>query len=263
MSYIGNPSPYWCTDPRIPNQTAGMIRDMIGNTPDEPKHVHAMPCSPLPVASPWAYGQERRRLLSCMLLPFPWLPADMWLRRPGEPLAAWQTRLLIGMDVLDLIGTDNNGDAEYKPVDGIPDDSETVSAMIAAFDGDGSSILFDEIRDNMLEKAKQAWPDGYPLAMLMDTSREIAIRSMIASPVMCAHNAVTLASDGHAGEAVELIKATGKTYGALFDPENMTPDGVSAWVKANTGRVDALATLLVDAGLESRENMGMITEALA
>lgn len=265
MSYIVNPSPYWCADPRIPDRAADAIRRILHDpqdTADAKRTVHAMPCSPLPVASPDAYGQERRRLLSCMLLPFPWLPADMWMRRPGEPLAAWQTRLLIGMDVLGLIGADGNGDAEYKPVDGIPDDSDTVSTTIAAFDGDGESPLFDAIRDRMLDRAKQAWPDGYPLAMLMDTSRTLAALSMIASPVLAAHNAVQYAADGHADEAVELLKATRDAYGPLFDPESMTPDGVRAWRDANLGRVDRLADMLTGTGLETRENMDTVMEAL-
>lgn len=265
MSYIGNPSPYWCADPRIPDRAADAIRRILHDpqdTADAKRTVHAMPCSPLPVACPDAYGQERRRLLSCMLLPFPWLPADMWMRRPGEPRAAWQTRLLVGMDVLGLIGTDGNGDAEYRPVDGIPDDSDTVSATIAAFDGDGESPLFDAIRDRMLDRAKQAWPDGYPLAMLMDTSRTLAALSMIASPVLAAHNAVQYAANGHAAEAVELLKATRDAYGPLFDPESMTPDGVRAWRDANLNKVERLADMLTGTGLETRENMDTVMEAL-
>lgn len=265
MSYIVNPGPYWCADPRIPARTADAIRRVLHDprdAEDAERTVYAMPCSPLPVASPDAYGQERRRLLGCMLLPFPWLPADMWMRRPGEPLAAWQTRLLIGMDVLGLIGADGNGDAEYRPVDGVGDDPETVTGIITAFDGDGESPLFDEIRGRMLDRAKQAWPDGYPLAMLMDTSRTLAVLSMIASPVLAAHNAVQYAADGHAAEAVELLKATRDAYGPLFDPESMTPDGVRAWRDANLGHVRRLADMLVNTGLETRENMDTVMEAL-
>lgn len=263
MSYIGNPSPYWCADPRMPDRAAGEIRDLIGNTPDEPPHVHAMPCSPMPVACPCAYGQERHRKLGCMLLPFPWLPADMWMRRPGEPLAGWQTRVLIGMDALGLIDSTEQGRIVYTPMEGIPDDPDVVSAMLASFDGDGTSREADAIRDRMLDKAKQAWPDGYPLAMLMDTSRTIAALGMIASPVLAAHNAVQYAADGQAGEAVELLKATRDAYGpALFDPESMTPDGVRAWRDRNLSKVERLLDALVGAGLEPAEGKREIMEAL-
>lgn len=262
MSYIANPSPYWCTDPRIPERAAGMIRDLIDGGDGEHPHVYAMPASPLPVASPWAYGQERHRRLTCMLLPFPWLPADMWMRRPGEPLAAWQTRLLIGMDVLGLIGDDGNGDAAYEPIDGIPDDGERVTAMITAFDGDGRSEEADGIRGRILDKAKQAWPDGYPLAMLMDTARDIAALGMIASPVLAAHNAIQYAADGRTAEAVDLLKTVRDAYGPLFDPKDMTPDGVRVWRDANLDRVDRLMDALTAAGLETRENADSVREAL-
>ena len=85
---------------------------------------------------------------------------------------------------------------------------------------------------------------------------------MIASPVLAAHNAVQYAADGHADEAVELLKATRDTYGPLFDPESMTPDGVRAWRDANLNKVERLADMLTGTGLETRENMDTVMEAL-
>ena len=77
-----------------------------GETAPNPSLVAVTPSASVPVPDYSAYGEEHDRSLALYQLPYPYLPPVAWGRQLGEPMAVYQTRVLIELAMLDLLSVD-------------------------------------------------------------------------------------------------------------------------------------------------------------
>lgn len=265
MDVLNDISPYWCTDPLLSESNLRQIAHIMNLGSADPKDedglpdvrlLYGLPSCPIPIASPAAYAPELGdgRGLAGWLLPYPWLPDVMWMRYPGESLPGWLMRVIMGMDRLGLFQTDD-GTITFRDVEGVPESEDGLAAIRNLFDRrqtDTGKEAYEEVRSRYADLMREVWPDGYPLDAMIEAGGLLAAQSLSASPVLAARNALALNMEGESETAVGLLKRVRSSYGSLFDSE-LTPQGVSAWVGANRGRVEVLLDTLVEWRLESRD----------
>lgn len=265
MDVLNDISPYWCTDPLLAESNLRQVAHIMNLGSADPddgdglpdvRLLYGLPSCPIPVASPAAYAPELGdgRGLAGWLLPYPWLPDVMWMRYPGESLPGWLMRVIMGMDRLGLFQTDD-GTITFRDVDGVPESEDGLAAIRNLFDRrqtDTGKEAYEEVRSRYADLMREVWPDGYPLEAMIEAGGLLAAQSLSASPVLAARNALALNMEGESETAVGLLKRVRSSYGSLFDSE-LTPQGVSAWVGANRGRVEILLDTLVEWRLESRD----------
>jgi hypothetical protein len=267
MDILFDISPYWAGDVLASDAAAKDLASVsIGDGPIDGSALSSLPCSPLAVLTPLAAAPERpERRYGILLTPFPYLPDEVWMRRPGEGLPGYHMRILIALDALGLIEADERDMPRLAAIDGAPEDTASAQAMLAAFDRRGDDGRFDAIRERIAQSARAAWPEGYPADAEMVNGQLIASLSMTGSAVVAAQRAVALGAVGPEGaaQAVALLKRIQESYGPLFDPEAMDPPHIAQWVIANKGRAIDMLSQLADAGFESQSTVDAARQVFA
>lgn len=258
MDTLNDISPYWLGDPTVADDALALVAGMtLGEGEADRGLVYTLPSCPIPVVTPTGAGSERTRLAGLFTLPYPYLPATIWMRRPGEPMGAYQMRLVVALDALRLIQRGGDGHVWFTPLEDAPKDEAQVLEYANRFDGVGESAGFDRMRDMVRGRAREAWPHGYPVADHLILGRRLAQVGMLGSVVLAAQRAVAYGREGDelAAHAVLMLKRMRAQYGPLFDPEGMDPAQVAKWVLEHAD--DALAMLreLADLGLESPDTV--------
>lgn len=261
-------SPYWLGDPLVADalgeHTAAMT---VGGAPGrDPALVAALPGTPIPVPAPEAYGSERARSAACFDLPFPYLPADVWMRRPAEPLGVWQYRVVHALDLTGLLARGRDDMPVPAPVEGAPNgDTAKAERFRSAWDGGPADPDLNAITDRTAKAVAAVWPDGYPVGEEISLAVDLMRLSLSGSAVIAAQRALAFGERDAEDRAyaVRMLARMKEVYGPLFDPKSMEPAAVADWVKANGERAVDLVTQLADTGLEAADTADRAREVFA
>lgn len=266
MDTILDNSPYRCGDPTLARTNLEQLAHACWGeeTRPDPALVACLPCTPIPVITPAGAANDRQRGGILFTTPFPYLPAEIWMRRPGEHAGGYQMRLLLALDALDLYATDDDG-IWYADNLALPDSADAIRSIAAAFDGLARNDAFDAIRDDYARRAAGAWPDGYPADGEIANSRQLAALCMRGSAVLAGQRALALAAEPDADarrHSIEILKAAKTEYGPLF-ADDMTPDGIRTWVNSNRTAAFDMLDQLAAAGLEAKATADAAREVFA
>lgn len=265
MRILTEDSPYRLADPTVAGTNLTTLSRMAWDTdtPD-PAWAGGLPCCQTPAITPAGYAADRPRGLGLFRLPFPYLPDIMWMRRPGETIGVYQMRILLTLDLLDLIAVDGQG-VWYAAPDGLPDTDDGLQPIVDAFDGLADREPLDTIRRPIRERAGHVWPDGYPVGDMMSDARTLTVLCMRGSAVLTGNAILQAGVDPDEGlrrHAIDMIRAGQAMYGPLFCPDP-SPDGLRRWVGDNSGLAVGMVRGLADAGLEPAGSVDMVGEVLA
>lgn len=176
-----------------------------GETAPNPSLVAVTPSASVPVPDYSAYGEEHDRSLALYQLPYPYLPPVAWGRQLGEPMAVYQTRVLIELAMLDLLSVDP-ASRRLQAVAVV--DADTITSQgeqAAAWLGGGDWDTGDRLAKAFDARFAATFANGdgdqskVGLADLVPLSREIASRGEDASLAMMVRN---IAVHAKAGEDV-------------------------------------------------------------
>ena len=249
MDTLTDISPYRLTDPTQAQAALTEIAGLCGVGEDDP-HLHMLPSSPLPVIEPGIMVPERPRTLGLLHLPHPYLPDEVRIRRPRERYGSYLTRINLALDELGLLEV-ADGHIRFAAIPGAPDTMEAGRAMLAALDGDADCDAWNTIRADIDRRAREAWPDGYPLPARLEQSARITAITMRGCAVLAAHHALALLDAGGdaALHAPDTVAASVTLYGPLYCPDP-TPATLPAWVADHAGDAIGMMRSLNEAGLE-------------
>lgn len=252
MDTLFDVSPYWLSDPTVADANLLVLcRGLFGVDSVDPAVAFTLPCCQVPVVMPAGAAPERARGDALWSLPFPYLPADVWMRRPGEHAGAYQMRLLVALDALGFLESDEDG-VWFKDLEWAPKDERTAASYRLAFDGVSDDPAFTEACEHVKGLAAGVWSDGYPYGEQAGFARALAALSLDGSAVLAAQRALALASNGgdDMKHAMEILKRAKTVYGDGFASE-LTPDGVRTWLRGNVQRAIRMVDELARAGLEA------------
>ncbi|MBT1161774.1 hypothetical protein [Bifidobacterium sp. SO1] len=263
MMIIPDTSPYMLSDPTVMRANRSTIAHAL-DCPEDAPWLHALPMLPLPVIEPMGAYAETDRTLALFLLPYPYLPDDIWMRRPHEPYGAYMLRITIAMDALGLLDATDGG-VWFRPVDDAPATADEANAYAAAHDGIADDSRYRGIRDRLEARMDGIWPAGYPIDEQMGFSRTLIGPLMAGCAVLAAQRALALlASDDPdlKTRSLPVLKAAQEEYGPLFSDAH-DPNGVRQWMLANRDKAILMGRMLADAGLEADDLADVIGSVIA
>lgn len=263
MDILTNLSPYWCADPTTGPANLTALGQAIWETPTpDAALIMTLPCCQIPVISPAGAAPDRRRTGVLWQLPFPYLPADIWMRRPREHAASYQMRLLVAMDALGLISVDERGPWYANPPYA-PDSEARAASYRLAFDGARPDPDFDRACEEVQSRASKVWPDGYPADNEIAFSRTLALVALRGSAVLTAQLALAVAGEPGGGEqAKEILSEAHRVYGNMFSPSLDRP-AVEQWYRDNKNVALDMIDQMVGAGIEPQESADAFRQVLA
>lgn len=238
-------SPYRLTDVTISRTRLAELQAAAFDTPQNVQACFTLPSSPLPILTPDAVGGEMPRRLTLATLPFIYLPASIWLRQPAEPLGAYQMRLLVALDMMNLLDRSDTS-IRFKPVEHAPDDEQSARELFNRLDAGGMSPLYRVESDRMGLIISRVWPDGYPLEDMLQVGRWLMGASMQVSVTLTVLDAIQLGEN--APKRLELVR---REYGGLFAVDKPTPQSVRAWLKNSQQSTLSFAQGMADMGVEA------------
>lgn len=250
MDTLPDYSPYRLADPTVSRLNRTTIEQTLGVN-EHTLWLHSIPCMPLPVIEPMAAYMETPRTVGLFLLPFVYLPDEIWVRYPHESYGAYMMRIMIALDALGLLQVDEQG-VWFQPVEHAPQTVEQAASFAAAHDHTQSNSTYDQIRTNIQTIADQLWPGGYPLDEQLEFSTQLVNLSMQASPILAAQRALALltADDPKVKQhSLDVIKTAREDYGSLFT-EATTPNDVHEWMNTHKNIAINMIEQLITIGLE-------------
>lgn len=262
METIAPLSPFWTGDPATDLDETRLLAKAVGGAdPADPWLVYTTGAGRIPVVTPTALDPERPVTTAVWRTPWPYLPAEIWLRRPGEYAATYQCRMTISLAAMGLIAADG----EHAPwtADMGETDETTAAELLAGRLGTAQSKAWEERRDRIARLAAQTWPDGYPLDDLLAACTEMSAVTRAGSAVMSAHAALADQANGDPKHAVATLQATKRLYPDLFDPQGMDPRSVAVWVREHADQAAGMFDWLASAGLADPADVKTAREVLA
>lgn len=261
METIAPLSPFWTGDPATDlEETRVLARAVGGADPADPWLIYTTGAGRIPVVTPTALDPERPATIAVWRTPWPYLPADIWMRRPGEYAASYQCRMTLTLAAMGLIEADGQH-APWTADMGEADEAAAQSLTAGRF-GTAQSEEWETRRDRIAQLAAQTWPDGYPIDDLLAACIEMSAVVRAGSAVMSAHAALTDQANGDPKRAVATLQAAKRLYPDLFDPQGMDPRSVAIWVREHADRATGMFEWLASAGLAGQEDAAAVKEVL-
>ncbi|WP_148140038.1 hypothetical protein [Bombiscardovia coagulans] len=258
-----NISPYWLADPLIAQANRKTVTRMVyGNQQVPLSYITGLPSCPLPVLTVEGATPEHNMFNGLYALPFIYLPEEIWLRRPGELLAVYHMRIIIALDMLNLLTVEDG--LWFTPIPEAPNTPEQVNRFTRCYTRQHTSNEFNTIRNRIAEQMTQTWPEGYSFEQEWQFADSLADLSMRGSAVLMAQRALALSMEGGqtAEYAVSLLREAQACYGAYFNPTSMDPHSVREWMTAHRDDAYNLFDQLVTVGLERQEVANTVREVL-
>lgn len=256
-------TPFLLSDPRRAAAVrTGLSLTLYGRDSVDDALIVATPWMSLPAVSVGATALEKQPGYGLFTLSWPYLPADIWMRRPGETHGSYQTRLIIALLRLDQVdGLDDDAGLWYRHTSLMPTSDDDYRAYWMAFMGGDPSDKFEHARRDMLERAKQAWPDGYPIDDQLTAGRIIAGACRQASMTLSVMEALRALDAHDSANAVDLVKTASVWYGDGY-PQARDPHALRAWAHDRTDTILDACDLLESLGLDAGLHADRIREAL-